>query len=117
MATSPSAAFLRLRAFIAERMRMSPIDHTLMLKELLGRRSPAPAHNVARWILGSAWWPGFTFNSITAYGDGHDSRIGGDELSDGERDAFQNGKVAATSERRISRVSGSMGEGSKPMWR
>jgi hypothetical protein len=42
MATSPSAAFLRLRAFIAERMRMSPIDQTLMLKELLGRRSPAP---------------------------------------------------------------------------
>jgi 5-methylcytosine-specific restriction endonuclease McrA len=29
----------------------------------------------------------------------------------------QKGKVAATSERRISRVSGSMGEGSKPMWR
>ena len=88
MATSPSAAFLRLRAFIAERMRMSPIDQTLMLKELLGRRSPAPAHNVARRILGSAWWPGFTFNSITAYGDGHDSLIGGDELSDGERDAL-----------------------------
>ena len=164
MATSPSAAFLRLRAFIAERMRMSPIDQTLMLKELLGRRSPAPEHNVARRIVGSAWWPGFTFNSITAYGDGHDSRIGGDELSDGERDVLlelyrqrldtfreqrgeevfahrsrhltpirgsvkypvhqctlrrtdQNGKVAATSERRISRVSGSMGEGSKPMWR
>ncbi len=56
MATSPSAAFLRLRAFIAERMRMSPIDQTLMLKELLGRRSPAPAHNVTRRILGSAWW-------------------------------------------------------------
>jgi hypothetical protein len=164
MATSPSAAFLRLRAFIAERMRMSPIDQTLMLKELLGRRSPAPAHNVARQILGSAWWAGFTFNGITAYGDGHDSRIGGDELSDTERDELQqlcrqrldtfreqrgeevfahrsrhltpirgsvkypvhqgtlrrtdqNGKVAATSERRISRVSGSMGEGSKPMWR
>jgi hypothetical protein len=50
--------------------------------------APAPAHNVARWILGSAWWPGFTFNSITAYGDGHDSLIGGDELSDGERDAL-----------------------------
>ena len=59
-----------------------------MLKELLGRRSPAPEHNVARRIVGSAWWPGFTFNSITAYGDGHDSRIGGDELSDGERDAL-----------------------------
>jgi hypothetical protein len=27
---------------------------------------------------------GFTFNGITAYGDGHDSRIGGDELSDTE---------------------------------
>ncbi|CAK6693949.1 hypothetical protein ICNINCKA_01524 [Synechococcus sp. CBW1107] len=30
MASSPSAAFLRLRAFIAERMRMSPIDQPLM---------------------------------------------------------------------------------------
>jgi hypothetical protein len=38
----------------------------------------APAHNVARRILGSAWWAGFTFNGITAYGDGHDSLIGGD---------------------------------------
>jgi hypothetical protein len=37
MVTSPSAAFLRLRAFIAERMRMSPIDQSLMLPELLGR--------------------------------------------------------------------------------
>jgi hypothetical protein len=36
MASSPSAAFLRLRAFIAERMRMSPIDQPLMLLELLG---------------------------------------------------------------------------------
>ena len=41
-----------------------------MLLELLGRRSPAPAHNVARRILGSAWWAGFTFNVITAYGNG-----------------------------------------------
>ncbi len=31
MASSPSAAFLRLRAFIAERTRMSPIDQPLML--------------------------------------------------------------------------------------
>jgi hypothetical protein len=44
---------------------------------------------VARRILGSAWWAGFTFNGITAYGDGHDSLIGGDALSDGERDALQ----------------------------
>ena len=125
---------------------------------------PCPPQDIARWILGSAWWPGFTFNSITAHGEGHASLIGGDELSDGERDALlelyrqrlgtfreqrgeevfahrsrhltpirgsvkdpvhqctlrrtdQNGKVAATSERRISRVSGSMGEGSKPMCR
>ena len=88
MANSPSAALLRLRAFIAERRRMSPIDQPLMLMELLGRRSQAPAQGVARRILGSAWWAGFTFNGITAYGDGHDSLIGGDELSDGERDAL-----------------------------
>ena len=85
MANSPSAALLRLRAFITERRRMSPIDQPLMLMELLGRRSQAPAQGVARRILGSAWWAGFTFNGITAYGDGHDSLIGGDELSDAER--------------------------------
>ncbi|MEA5442111.1 hypothetical protein [Cyanobium gracile] len=89
MASSPSAAFLRLRTFVAEQMRMSPIDQPQMLLELLGRRSPAPAQDVARRILGSAWWGGFTFNGITAYGNGHDSLIGGDELSDAERDALQ----------------------------
>ncbi|MCT0206482.1 hypothetical protein [Synechococcus sp. CS-1332] len=83
-----SAAFLRLRAYIAERMCMSHIYQPLMLMELLGRRSPAPAQDVASRILGSAWWAGFTFNGITAYGDGHDSLIGSDELSDGERDAL-----------------------------
>jgi len=31
MANSPSAAFLRLRAYISERMSMSPIDQPLML--------------------------------------------------------------------------------------
>jgi hypothetical protein len=36
MASSPSVAFLRLRQYIAERMRMSPIDQPLMLLELLG---------------------------------------------------------------------------------
>jgi hypothetical protein len=56
MAFSPSAAVLRLRAFIAERMRMSHIYQPLMLMELLGRSSPAPAQDVARRILGSAWW-------------------------------------------------------------
>jgi len=43
MASSPSAAFLRLRHYIVERMRMSHIYQPLMLLELLGRRSPAPA--------------------------------------------------------------------------
>ncbi|MCP9800261.1 HNH endonuclease [Synechococcus sp. RedBA-s] len=67
---------------------MRPIDQPLMLMELLGRRSPAPAQDVARRILGSAWWAGFTFNGTTTYGDGHDSLIDGNELSDGERDAL-----------------------------
>ena len=49
---------------------------------------PAPAQDVARRILGRAWWAGFTFNGITATGDGHDSMIGGDALSDGEREAL-----------------------------
>jgi hypothetical protein len=39
------------------------------------------------------------------------------QASDDLRGRDQKGKVAATSERRISRVSGSMGEGSKPMCR
>ena len=42
--------------------------------------APAPAQDVARRILGSPWWAGFTFNGITAYGDGHDSLIGGDRV-------------------------------------
>jgi hypothetical protein len=42
----------RLRETIAERMRMSPIDQPLMLMELLGRRSPAPAQDIARRIQG-----------------------------------------------------------------
>ena len=89
MPPPPSAAFLRLSAYIAERMRMSHIYQPLMLMELLGRSSPAPAQDVARRILGSAWWAGFTFNGITAYGNGAYSLIGGDELSNAERDALQ----------------------------
>jgi hypothetical protein len=44
---------------------------------------------VARRILASAWWARFTFNGITAYGNGATSLIGGDELSDAERDQLQ----------------------------
>ena len=53
--TEHSQAYQRLRDYIAERMRMSHIFQPLMLLELLGRRSPAPAQDVARRILGSAW--------------------------------------------------------------
>ena len=48
----PSPAYQRLRRFIAERMRMSHIYQPLMLMELLGRSSPAPAEDIARRILG-----------------------------------------------------------------
>ena len=48
----PSATYQRLRETIAERMRMSHDYQPLMLMELLGRRSPAPAQDVARRILG-----------------------------------------------------------------
>jgi hypothetical protein len=40
---------------------------------------------VARRILESGWWARFTFNGITRYGNGAHSLIGGDELSDSER--------------------------------
>jgi len=35
---------------------------------------------VARRILASRWWARFTFNGITAYGNGATSLIGGEEL-------------------------------------
>jgi len=67
MASSPSAAFLRLRAYIAERMRMSPIDQPLMLMELLSHRCPAPAQDVARWILEAhGGWRGGVCPTATA---------------------------------------------------
>jgi len=86
MPPPPSSTYQRLREYIAERMRMSHIYQPLMLLELLGRSSPAPAQDVARRILGSRWWARFTFNGITAYGNGAYSLIGGDALSDGERE-------------------------------
>jgi hypothetical protein len=52
MPPHPSPTYERLRDYIAQRMRMSPIDQPLMLLELLGRSSPAPAQDVARRILG-----------------------------------------------------------------
>ena len=52
MPPTPSATYQRLRDTIAKRMRMSHVYQPLMLMELLGRRSPAPAQDVARRILG-----------------------------------------------------------------
>jgi hypothetical protein len=43
MPPTPSPTDERLRDTIAKRMRMSHVDQHLMLMELLGRRSPAPA--------------------------------------------------------------------------
>ena len=102
MASSPSPTYQRLRHYIAKQMRMSHIYQPLMLMELLGRSSPAPAQDVARRILGEdvtqidyytervkrMVGKVLTSNGITAYGNGAYSLIGGDELSDGERDAL-----------------------------
>ena len=52
MPPTPSPTDERLRDTIAKRMRMSHVYQPLMLMELLGRRSPAPAQDVARRILG-----------------------------------------------------------------
>ena len=103
MPPHPSPTYERLRDYIAERMRMSPIDQPLMLMELLGRRSPAPAQDIARRILGEDVTQidyytervkrmvgrVLTGNGITRYGDGLYSLIGAEELSDSERDALQ----------------------------
>ncbi|APD47819.1 hypothetical protein FB106_112103 [Synechococcus sp. Ace-Pa] len=48
----PSPTYERLRDDVTRPMRMSHIDQPLMLMELLSRRSPAPAQDIARRILG-----------------------------------------------------------------
>jgi len=81
-------------------MRMSHIDLPLMLMELLGCRSPAPAQDVARRILGEdvtqidyytervkrMVGKVLTGNGITRYERGTYDLVGGEELSDDERD-------------------------------
>jgi len=109
-------------------MRMSPIDQPLMLMELLGRTSPAPAQDVARRILGEdvtqidyyaervkrMVGKVLTGNGITAYGNGAYSPIGGDALQQLCRqrlDAFreQRGEeVFAHRSRHRSPISGSV---------
>ena len=103
MAAPCSDSFQRLRGYIAEQMRMSHVYQPLMLLELLGRSSPAPAQDVARRILGEdvtqidyytervkrMVGKVLTGNGITTYANGAYSLIGAAELSDDERDELQ----------------------------
>jgi len=100
MPPTPSPTDERLRDYIAKRMRMSHVVQPLMLMELLGRRSPAPAQDVARRILGEdvtqiddytervkrMVGKVLTGNGITRYDQGAYDLVGGEELSDAERD-------------------------------
>ena len=103
MASPGSDSYQRLRVYIAERMRMSHVYQPLMLLELLGRNSPAPAQDVARRILGEdvtqidyytervkrMVGKVLTGNGITTYANGAYTLIGAAELSDAERDELQ----------------------------
>ena len=96
MPPTPSPTYERLRDTIAKRMRMSHVYQPLMLMELLGRRSPAPAQDVARRILGEdvnqiddytervkrMVGKVLTGNGITRYERGTYDLVGGEELSD-----------------------------------
>jgi hypothetical protein len=75
-----SPTYQRLRQYIAERMRMSHVVQPLMLMELLGRRNPTPAQDVARRILGE------DVTQIDYYTERVKRMVGGEELSDAERD-------------------------------
>ena len=125
-------------------MRMSHIYAPLMLMELLGSRcwerclpataSPPKATNYSlifdddlqRCAAGASMpsarnearrcSPAAAATAPRSAAQGGSDAISNLKASDALRRSDQNGKVAATSERRISRVSGSMGEGSKPMW-
>ena len=100
MPPTPSPTYERLRDYIAKRMRMSDVYQPLMLMELLGRRNPAPAQDVARRILGEdvtqidyytervkrMVGKVLTGNGITRYDQGTTGLVGGEELSDAERE-------------------------------
>ena len=102
MEPARSSAYDRLAEYINRRMRMSHIYQPLMLMELLGRSSPAPAEDIARRILGedSSQIEYYTervkrmvgrvlsSNGITSYDGGVYSLISADDLSEIERDAL-----------------------------
>ena len=100
MEPARSSAYDRLAEYINRRMRMSHIYQPLMLMELLGRSSPAPAEDIARRILGEdssqiEYYTErvkrmvgrvLTSNGITSHAGGVYSLIGADDLSKIERD-------------------------------
>ena len=102
MEPARSSAYDRLAEYINRRMRMSHIYQPLMLMELLGRSSPAPAEDIARRILGEdssqiEYYTErvkrmvglvLTRNGITSHAGGVYSLIGADDLSEIERDAL-----------------------------
>ena len=96
---TPSPTSERLRDPHATRMRMSHVDQPLMLMERLGRRSPAPAQDVARRILGEDVTQIDYYSKRVKrmvgkvhlqrhhpYEQGAYDLVGGEELSDAERD-------------------------------
>ena len=102
MEPARSSSYEHLADYISRRMRMSHIYQPLMLMELLGRSSPAPAEDIARRILGEdssqiEYYSErvkrmvgrvLTSNGITTHAGGVYSLIGADDLSDHERDAL-----------------------------
>ena len=102
MEPARSSSFEHLAEYINRRMRMSHIYQPLMLMELLGRSSPAPAEDIARRILGEdssqiEYYTErvkrmvgrvLTSNGITSHAGGVYSLIGADDLSEIERDAL-----------------------------
>jgi len=94
MPPTPSPTYERQRDYIAKRMRMSHVYQPLMLMELLGRRSPAPAQDLARRILGEdvtqievynervkrMVGKVLTGNGITRYERGTYDLVGGEEV-------------------------------------
>lgn len=102
MEPARSSAYDRLAEYINRRMRMSHIYQPLMLMELLGRSSPAPAEDIARRILGEdssqiEYYTErvkrmvgrvLTSNGITSHHGGAYRLIGADDLSEIERDAL-----------------------------
>ena len=96
MPPTPSPTYERLRGFIARRMHMSHVYQPLMLMELLGCRSPAPAQDVAPRIMGEdvtqleyytervkrMVGKVLTGNGITRCEKGTYALVGGEALSD-----------------------------------